>query len=247
MEAFAGRAAVAIDNTQLLKDLGRKNELLQLLIEEAHHRIKNNLQMVSGLLQLEAETTHGGRTTEFLHTVVTRIQAIAQVHNLLSEEMPEKVDVHALMATIVSTVVNSAPRSADVPVVTTDVEHLWLGADQAVPLALIVNELVSNSLLHGRPPAGQPLRALVRCREDNGHVALVVSDNGCGWGDEKDGRGQGGQGINIVTQLAQVNLRGQFRIESRDDGVRAELKFAVVLQGTGPAAQSSSILAAMRA
>ena len=45
---------MAIDNAQLLKDLSQKNDLLELLIEEAHHRIKNNLQMISGLLQLES-------------------------------------------------------------------------------------------------------------------------------------------------------------------------------------------------
>ncbi|HUI07487.1 MAG TPA: GAF domain-containing protein [Verrucomicrobiae bacterium] len=247
IQAFASRAAVAIDNAELLKDLERKNELLQLLVEEAHHRIKNNLQMVSGLLQLEVDTTQGGRRTELLQTVIGRIHAIAQVHNLLSEEMPEKVDVHTLMATIVNTVVNSATPSAGPPVVTTEVEHLWLGADQAVPLALIVNELVSNSLLHGRSPAGQPLRAHVQCRAQDGHVHLAVSDNGGGWGREENGPRQGGQGINIVTQLAQVNLRGEFRIESRSDGVRAELRFAIAAHGAGPAARFSSTLAAMRA
>ena len=76
---------MAIDNAQLLKDLGRKNRLLQLLIEEAHHRIKNNLQMISGLLQLEADKAQVDSSREFLRTAITRIQAIAQVHNLRAE------------------------------------------------------------------------------------------------------------------------------------------------------------------
>jgi len=238
MEAFASRAAVAIDNAQLLKDLGRKNELLQLLIEEAHHRIKNNLQMVSGLLQLEADTAEVGSSKEFLRTAITRIQAIAQVHNLLSEEMPEKVDAHALITTIVRTLVSSAARVKDAPEVTVEVEHVWLGADQAVPLALIVNELLSNTFLHGRLVEGQALRARVECREQEGHVQLVVADNGGGLKDGKDWRDLEGQGMNIVAQLAQVNLRGQLQIDSRDGGVRAELQFEVVAHGPGPAANS---------
>ncbi|HXI83013.1 MAG TPA: GAF domain-containing protein [Verrucomicrobiae bacterium] len=247
MEAFASRAAVAIDNAQLLKDLGRKNHLLQLLIEEAHHRIKNNLQMISGLLQLEADTAQVGSTTEFLRTAITRIQAIAQVHNLLSEEMPEKVDVHRLITTIVHTLVSSKPGTNGVPEVTVDVEHLWLGADQAVPLALIVNELVSNSFLHGCPSAGQPLRAQIQCRQQSTHVLLVVSDNGGGFDDGKDWREFEGQGMNIVAQLAQVNLRGDLKIHSRDDGVHAELQFEVVPHGPGPAERNPSALAAARA
>jgi PAS domain S-box-containing protein len=247
IEAFASRAAVAIDNAQLLKDLGRKNNLLQLLIEEAHHRIKNNLQMISGLLQLEADMAQVDSSKEFLQTAITRIQAIAQVHNLLSEEMPEKVDAHALITTIIQTLVSSAPAANGKPEVTMEVEHLWLGADQAVPLALIVSELVSNSFVHGQSPAGQRLRAEIQCRRQNGHVQLVVRDNGGGFPDGKDWREFEGQGMNIVAQLAQVNLRGHLQIGSQDGGVRAELRFEVAAHGTGPDGDAPSALAGARA
>ena len=247
IEAFASRAAVAIDNAQLLKDLGRKNNLLQLLIEEAHHRIKNNLQMVSGLLQLEADMSQVDGSKEFLQTAITRIQAIAQVHNLLSEEMPEKVDAHALITTIIQTLVSSAPATNGTPEVTVEVEHLWLGADQAVPLALIVSELVSNSFVHGQSPPGQRLRTEIQCRRQNGHVQLVVRDNGGGFPPGKDWREFEGQGMNIVAQLAQVNLRGHLQIETLDGGVRAQLRFEVAPQGAGPAGDVSSALAGARA
>lgn len=247
MEAFASRAAVAIDNAQLLKDLERKNKLLQLLIEEAHHRIKNNLQMVSGLLQLEAEAVPMESSRGFLQTAITRIQAIAQVHNLLSEEMPEKVDVNALITTIVRMLVSSAAGAHGAPDVTVDVDHVWLGAEQAVPVALIVNELVSNTLVHGRSPQGQPLRARIQCRQQDGHIELVVADNGGGFADGKDWREFEGQGMSIVAQLAQVNLRGHLQVESRDGGVCANLRFEIVSHGTGPGARVRSTLSATRA
>jgi two-component sensor histidine kinase len=247
MEAFASRAAVAIDNTQLLKDLERKNKLLQLLIEEAHHRIKNNLQMVSGLLQLEAESVPMESSRGFLQTAITRIQAIAQVHNLLSEEMPEGVDVNVLITTIVRMLVSSAPGTHGTPDVAVDVEHVWLGAEQAVPLALIVNELVSNTFVHGRSTQGEPLRARIQCRQQDNHIELVVTDNGGGVASGKDWRVWGGQGMSIVAQLAQVNLRGHLQVESRDGGVRAELRFEIVPHGPGPGARVPSGLAARRA
>jgi two-component sensor histidine kinase len=247
MEAFASRAAVAIDNAQLLKDLERKNKLLQLLIEEAHHRIKNNLQMVSGLLQLEAESASLESSRGFLQTAITRIQAIAQVHNLLSEEMPEQVDVNALITTIVHMLVSSAPGTHGAPDVAVDVDHVWLGAEQAVPVALIVNELVSNTFVHGRPPQGQPLRARIQCGQQDNHIELVVTDNGGGFADGKDWREREGQGMSIVAQLAQVNLRGHLKIEARDGGVRAELRFEIVPHGTGPGARLPSTLAGTQA
>jgi PAS domain S-box-containing protein len=225
MDAFASRAAVAIDTAQLLQDLERKNELLQLLVQEAHHRIKNNLQMISGLLQLEAEAAPGGVSTGFLRAAIARIRAIAQVHDMLTEEMPEKVDAHALLGTIVDTLVASAPHRHGRPQVELNAEHLWLNADQAVALALIVNELVANSLLHGRPPPEQPLRVRVECLRENSRVRLTICDNGGGFADEKTSHPLQGQGIKIVAQLARVNLRGELHIQTRQAGVCAELRF----------------------
>jgi two-component system, sensor histidine kinase PdtaS len=227
MEAFASRAAVAIDNAQLLKDLRRKNELLELLIEEAHHRIKNNLQMISGLLQLEAGLSEGTDSSERLRQAIARIQAIAQVHNLLSEEMPEKVDAYALITTIVNTLVSSAPNTNGAPEVTLALEHLWLSADQAVALALIVNELVANSLLHGRPADGVRLHVKVECQQHGNEVQLVTQDNGGGFKTGQDWRSLPGQGMNIIQQLVQINLRGQLQVSAHNGGVRAELQFEI--------------------
>jgi two-component sensor histidine kinase len=75
----------------------------------------------------------------------------------------------------------------------------------------------------------------------------VVSDNGGGLEDDKDWREFEGQGMNIVAQLAQVNLRGDLQIRSCDGGVRAELRFEVVQHGPGPAGRVPSSLAAGRA
>jgi len=221
MGAFANRAAAAIDNAQLLEDLSRKNDLLELLIEEAHHRIKNNLQMISGLLQLDA----GDAPTPGLRTAITRIQAIAQVHNLLSSEMPEKVDTHSLITTVIHMLTGTAPAFSGPPEVLLEVDHLWLSADQAVALSLIVHELASNSLLHGHPPAGERLRMKVQCRQTANEVSVIVCDNGGGLPAELDWQTVGGQGMSIVSQLAQINLRGSLHVTNRDGGLFAELRF----------------------
>jgi PAS domain S-box-containing protein len=235
MGAFANRAAAAIDNAQLLKDLSGKNDLLELLIEEAHHRIKNNLQMISGLLQLEASDV----PSPTLRNAISRIQAIAQVHNLLSSEMPEKVDTHSLITTIIHMLTGAAPLPGGPPDIQFEADRLWLIADHAVALSLIVNELVSNSLLHGRPPAGERLRVRVQCRQVGNEVSVTVSDNGGGLPPGFDWHSAvTGQGMNIVSQLAQVNLRGALQASNRDGGLCAELRFnnAAPLTAQPPAA-----------
>jgi two-component sensor histidine kinase/putative methionine-R-sulfoxide reductase with GAF domain len=228
IEGITHQLGIAIANAQLLKDLSRKNALLELLIEEAHHRIKNNLQLISGLLQLGADAAGAGRGAEQLRQAVTRIQAIARVHNLLSEEMPDKVDAPVLLTSIVNALIGAAAPAGGPAVAALALEPLWLNADQAVAVALVVNELVANSLLHGQPPAGQRLAIHVACGLEAGRGHLVVADNGGGL---KPGRAwpehSTGQGAHIVTQLAQVNLRGTLQVGNRDGGLRAELWFEV--------------------
>jgi two-component sensor histidine kinase len=225
MEVFAGRAAVAIDNAELVKDLQHKNKLLELLVEEAHHRIKNNLQMVSGLLQLQAETGASGDVSAQLRSATTRVQAIAKVHNLLSQDMPEKVDAEKLIAALVHTLVDVSGTEGAGPRVELDLEQLWLTSEQAVAVALIVNELVSNALLHARVPAGERLHLRISCRRENGQARLQIADNGGGFPTGFNWRNSRGQGLNIIIQLAQVNLRGALEIASRDGGVFAGVRF----------------------
>ncbi len=232
MEAFAGRAAMAIDNAQLVKDLQSKNRLLELLMDEAHHRIKNNLQMVSGLLQLQAEVAEDGHAGEHLRAANARIQSIAQVHDLLSQDMPEKVDAHKLIRLITETLINTVTATDAKPQVRLDVDQLWLSSEQAVALALIVNELTSNSLIHARPPARERLQLNVACHRDGTTARLTVSDNGGGFSKGQPNSGDGGQGLRIIAQLAQVNLRGTLDIGSRDGGVHAEVRFDTTAQTT---------------
>ena len=132
-----------------------------------------------------------------------------------------------LITAITRALVSSAPASRGPPEVVLRLEHFWLDADQAVALALIVNELVANALLPGQPPSTQPLRVQVRSRRGHGGVRLVVTDNGGGLPEHTRSRADGGQGIKIVDQLAQVNLRGTLQLGNHGGGVRAELNFAV--------------------
>lgn len=226
IEVIANQIGISITNARLFEDVERKNELLQLLIEEAHHRIKNNLQMISGLLQLELSSLEG-RAAERLQHAITEIQAIAQVHNLLSEKMPDRVDSQVLIRVIVETLFNSASAAGIAPQVEMELERLWLDADQAVPLALVVNEIVSNSLVHGRPPNGEPIRLWIRCVSEGKTVNLVVLDNGGGIPETTESTGQG---MNIVRQLATVNLQGELAIENRDGGAYASLRFPMALR-----------------
>jgi two-component sensor histidine kinase len=136
--------------------------------------------------------------------------------------MPDNVDAVPLITAIMETLAHSSPRQ---PELRLDLQHLWLTPDQAVALALIVNELSSNSVLHGRPPAGEPLRLGVQCRQAGQEIQVTICDNGGGLPASYDWRTSTRQGMTIVRQLAQINLRGQLTLGNRNGGLCAEVKF----------------------
>jgi two-component sensor histidine kinase len=179
--------------------------------------------MVSGLLQLELAASEG-RAAERLRHAISQIKAISQVHNLLSEEMPDRVDTRVLIRVVMETLVNSMTAHETLPEVELELGALWLDADQAVPLALIVNELASNALLHGHPPEDEPLRLSLQCVQQDCYVCLTVRDNGGGYPETIT---SSGQGMNIVRQLGQVNLRGELLLTNRGGGAFAVLRFPI--------------------
>lgn len=229
IQVIANQIGIGVTNAQLFEVVEQKNKLLELLIEEAHHRIKNNLQMVSGLLQLELAFAEG-RAAQRLQHAISQIQAIGQVHNLLSEEMPDQVDTRVLIRIIIETMLESTTANETPPEVELELGHLWLDAQQAVPLALIVNELVANALLHGRPSEGQPLRLFIQCLQQDQSVCLTVRDNGGGYPDTIP---DSGQGMNIVRQLGQINLRGELLLTNREDGAYAVVRFPIITREPG--------------
>jgi two-component sensor histidine kinase len=212
VEVIANQIGHAMTHARLTADLREKNKTLEVLIEEAHHRIKNNLQMISGLLQIQLD--EAGPAAAALRTAMARIQAIAHVHNLLSAEWPDQVDACKLIRAVVG---------AEAPV-TLDLRPLWLAADQAVAVALIVNELVTNARQHARPARGA-LRIRVACGRAGNDGVVEVADNGAG--PAPSAAPTDGQGINIVRQLARVNLRGRLTLTGNNPGWRGRLQFPV--------------------
>lgn len=227
VEVMANQIGNAMMHAQLQADLRLKNKLLEVLIEEAHHRIKNNLQMISGLLEIQMADGRDAATGAALRTAITRIQAIAQVHNLLSAEMPEQVDADQLIEAVVHSVVSTARagRGRD-PQVALALRPLRLEADQAVAVALIVNELVANALLHGRAATGTGLQVRVTCDRDGADGVIEVAVNG--GGSPADCEPGQGQGMNIIRQLARVNLRGSLTLTGHAAGLSGRLRFPIV-------------------
>jgi two-component system, sensor histidine kinase PdtaS len=179
------------------------------LAQEIHHRVKNNLQTVASLLRLQSRAEHVDPREALEHSV-NRILAIAAVHEALTEQREEDVELAELIDRLRAMLVQGIGAGRTVEA---SLEPVSLAGSRATALALVFSELLQNALEHG---AGAVRIELAR---RNGDVLLAIADEGAG----VDGTAAG-TGLSIVRALVRDELRGSFDLR-RDGGTRAEVIF----------------------
>jgi two-component sensor histidine kinase len=199
-------------------------------VREIHHRVKNNLQTVSALLRLQARRMTTDEARNGLEQAMRRVATIAMVHETLSQGFSENVDFDALIERQFRLVAEVAAPEQTVRTRLIG-EFGELPARLATPLALVINELVTNAVEHGLAQrAGTVTLEARRVRDEEGGQALevVVSDDGAGMGDsviEESGAGAfrqagtgEGLGMQIVRTLVASELGGSIRWAPREGG-----------------------------
>ena len=153
----------------------------EVLLEEIHHRVKNNLQVISSLLRLQSAQVRDPATLEMFKESGNRIRSMALVHEKLYQSADlSRVDFTDYVHSLTDLLVRSYQAGTSRVTLRTTVESVHLGIDAAVPLGLIINELVSNCLKYAYPPG---LRGEVRVQlrpQDGERYLLSVADDGVG-------------------------------------------------------------------
>jgi two-component sensor histidine kinase len=179
------------------------------LAQEIHHRVKNNLQTVASLLRLQSRA-EGVDPKEALEHSVNRILAIAAVHEVLTEQRDEDVELAELIDRLRAMLVQGLAVGR---MVKANLEQVSLAGSRATALALVFSELLQNALEHG---AGS---VTIDLAQRNGDVVLAIADEGAGPGDAAEGTG-----LSIVSALVRDELQGSFSLID-DGGTRAEVVF----------------------
>ncbi|UEM21096.1 MASE4 domain-containing protein [Skermanella mucosa] len=211
-------------NRQLRKALDERS----LLLREVYHRVKNNLQVIDGMIAIQSLGWEGSPTEELLNDLRRRINALGLVHQqLMTSDDLATFDIRPFLEELrgnLSTLGGGARHGIDISV---EADALRVDLDFAIPLGLIVTELVQNALKHAFPDGGSDGRriqvGLRRCPGER--LLLSVHDNGRGG---SDGRNHGtmsaskGLGLSIVQALV-VQLEGEMAV-SGADGLRVEVR-----------------------
>lgn len=179
-----------------------------ILLQEIHHRVKNNLQIVSSLLDLQASHVWDARDEQMFRESQCRVRSIALLHEKLyqSEDLAS-IDFSAYVRDLAQKLMISYKTGVSDVHVHVRIEQVRLSLDSAIPCGLIMNELVSNSLKHAFRPSAKRAQVeneidiLLRRWQDGG-LELVVSDNGIGGSPSWPPIGKESVGLHLVNILA---------------------------------------------
>jgi two-component sensor histidine kinase len=199
--SIAHHAAVALEHGRAV--------MRGVLAQEIHHRVKNNLQTVASLLRLQARATDTD-PRKALEDSVHRILAIAAVHEVLTEQREEVVELRELLERLRAMLVQGLAVGKEVHA---DLEPVSIAGNRATALALVFSELLQNALEHG----GNSVQ--IELAQRNGEVVLSIADDGSGI--EADATGTG---LSIVQALVRDELQGRLDLRS-EGGTRAEVVF----------------------
>lgn len=195
----------------------------EVLLQEIHHRVKNNLQVISSLLRLQSEHIPDERTRAMFEDARNRVHAIADIHELLYRS-PDlaRIDFAAYLDRLTRNLFSFYGIREDQIHLAMRVDHTNLDIRQAIPCGLIVNELVTNCLKHAFPE-GRNGTVTVSLDCSQGRCSLMVHDNGVGLPPGFDWEQAESLGLQLVQVLIE-QLDGAIRVD-RTSGTRFEISF----------------------
>jgi PAS domain S-box-containing protein len=191
----------------------------ELLLKEVHHRVKNNLQIISSLLTMQADSLRDPAAVRALQDSQERVQSMALIHERLNrDDEPDRLDFGEYVETLARDLFYSYGVDTERIRLRFELEPVLLGLNQAIPCGLVLNELLTNSLKYAFPDdrAGEIVVSL-SCGDDE-QVRLCVADNGVGLPAEFDWRTSNSLGLKIMNILGR-QLDGSVEREPGDGAV----------------------------
>jgi two-component system, sensor histidine kinase PdtaS len=228
---FANEAAIAIENARLYEEARRGLELKSILLRELHHRVKNNLATVAGILSLQRRHTRSSEARHILAESVNRVQGLAATHDLLSHEDVSEARVDDIARKILG-VANANLRPPE-SCITFEVEPcpIVIPSRAVTHLGLVLNEMVSNAIEHGIAGMAEG-NVTIRGREEHGMVVVEVLNTGNGLPLPLEE----GLGLSLIRNLM-GDIGGKFMLRRTDETpprTSAEVRFPLAQRPLKP-------------
>jgi two-component sensor histidine kinase/ABC-type amino acid transport substrate-binding protein len=219
---------------KLAETLARESEIKtsaalkekETLLQEIHHRVKNNMQVISSLLDLQSSTIEDKQIKEVLRESQGRVHAMSVVHETLydSDNLSE-IDLQTYLSNVTTSVFQTYSVDPGKVILINEIEPMPISIKQASPLGLIINELISNSLKYAFPDDRNG-QISVSMKKISDELVMIVSDDGIGMLKDLDWRNSNTLGLKLVRSLAEDQLDGSINMESKN-GTKFTIKFNI--------------------
>jgi PAS domain S-box-containing protein len=218
----------------LEREVARRTQDLQnalaaktMLVHEVDHRVKNNLQMIASLLVLQARTIKDPEAQASLRAMLQRVESIATIHRRLYQSLDvRRFDLADFIRDIAAELVKASGR--DDVALALDLDPVSVPSEQASPVALMLNELITNALKHAFPP-GRAGRLLIQIRRAHDVLHIVLADDGVGIPAGAVDPGPGGFGQRLIKTVAR-QLRADVSWLQNDPGTRVAIKLPLPVE-----------------
>lgn len=196
----------------------------EVLLKEIHHRVKNNLQIISSLLNIQSEYIQEKEVLEMFKVSQNRIASMALIHEKLYQSKDlARIEFGEYIRDLVANLFVSYETKSYTVAIKINIDDIFLSIDAAIPCGLIINELVLNSLKHAFPVGSSGDILINFYSENEKFFTLIVSDNGIGLPQNFDFKNTGSLGLQLVDDLIN-QLSGTIEI-NRSSGVEFKIKF----------------------
>jgi two-component sensor histidine kinase/ligand-binding sensor domain-containing protein len=195
------------------------------LLQEVHHRVKNNLQVICSLLDLQSQTLKDPKTLEIFRESFNRVKSMALIHEKLYESTSlERINLAEYVETLTNYLLQSYGVNQELITLKVDVEEVFLNIDTAIPCGLIINELISNSLKYAFPQEKNGMIEIKLCSDIEHRFTLTVKDNGIGFSKDLNPQKPTTLGLQLVNALTQ-QLEGDMALDE-SQGIEFKIKFS---------------------
>ena len=213
------------DRKQAEEQIKQNLKEKEILLSEIHHRVKNNMQVISSLLKLQSAKIEDKKYVDLFKDSENRIRSMSLIHEKLYQSKDfANVDFNGYVKSIANDLIRSYAVAPDKIRLNTKIEDVSLGLDNAIPCGLIINELISNSLKYAFPKDREGEINIVLRAINSHEIELTVSDDGIGIPAEMDIRETESLGLQLVQLLAENQLDGKIEVD-RDGGTAFRIRF----------------------
>lgn len=222
---FEKTHCIISDITERIESFEKINSLLkekEMLLSEVHHRIKNNMNTISGLLMLQAASISDPAAVTALNDARSRVQSMMIMYDkLYRSEDYRKMSVKEYLEKFIDDIFVIFENSKQV-MIEKDIEDFVLDTKILFPMGIIINELITNAFKYAFPD-GKEGKINISVKKINDKITLVIKDNGIGVPDKIAASASGGFGLNLASALSE-QIGGEVKI-IRDNGTAVEIAF----------------------